>query len=352
MGWRDRDYNQTRFGGGPNSRNPLWFLLMGSIPLGTWLGIRLRVHMSLVLLIAFNLLMAETATGLGIQNALASSIILFSIVLLHEFGHCLTARAVGGSAEEILLWPLGGLASIDTPRRPWPTFAAAAGGPLVNVIICVGIGITLWVLSNFKLNLPLNPLYLFADGRTLPTYLTEYPTLARYLWWTYSLSWSILFFNLLPFFPMDGGRILQAILWPIIGYRKAMNVACIVGMVGAGIMAMVGMVSWNPILVFIAISGFMTCYQMRAMLQAQGEEEWSDESAYESHPHKRLLKPNKSWMKKAARKAAQDRADQAKIDAILDKVHEKGLHSLTWREKRLLKQATERQREQDLVNKY
>lgn len=357
MGWRDRDYNQFNFGQ-RRFTNPLWNILFGSAPLGTWFGIRVRVHASLILLIVLNLLLAGTSGGMGVHNAVASSLILFSIILLHEFGHCFAARSVGGGAEEILLWPLGGLATIDTPHRPWPTFVGAAGGPLVNVIICALSGISLLVLTSFQHSLPLSPTLPFSGGselHTLDPYLAT--TATFYLGWIYSASWMLLVFNLLPIFPMDGGRILQAILWPLVGYHKSMNFACLIGMIGAAIMGAFGLATFAAgglLLVFIAASGFLTCYQMRLALQASSPEEWDHGPDYASSlrdPPQRRRKVKGRWFKWASRKAAKERAEQAKIDAILAKVHDRGLHSLTWWEKRTLKKATERQRQQDLAER-
>src|SRR5690606_38760364 len=100
-------------------------IFLGSLSLGDWFGIHVKVHASLLLLLVFNVLFSGAVGGMGFQNAIISSVILFGIVLLHEFGHCFAARHVGGDAREILLWPLGGLAYVSTPQRPWPTFFAA-----------------------------------------------------------------------------------------------------------------------------------------------------------------------------------------------------------------------------------
>ena len=94
----------------------------------------------LLVFVAFNLLFANGPLGIGIGNAITSSLILFVIVLLHEFGHCFAARHVGGRGDHILLWPLGGLAYVDAPKRPGPTFFTAFGGPFVNIVICALTG--------------------------------------------------------------------------------------------------------------------------------------------------------------------------------------------------------------------
>lgn len=356
MGWHDRDYN--RYGGERGAGSFFRNVLFGSVPLGTWWGIRVRVHASLVLLIGVQLLMASTREGVGIQNALTSSAILFGLVLAHEFGHCTGARMVGGHAEDILLWPLGGLASIETPRRPWPAFVGTVCGPLVNVVVCAGTGLALLALTHFQYRLPMDPLLPFAGGRelsesTLAFYVTSQAT--YYLWWIYSTSWMLLVFNLLPIFPMDGGRMMQEILWPFVGYRRSMNFACITGMVGAVLLAAVGLArlasGGGSLLIFLGVCGFMACYQMRMMLQADGGEDYSEpwEGGGGVYPPKRKVR--KGWFRDASRRAANERAEQAKIDAILTKVHERGLHSLNWWEKRTLRKATEKQRQRDLAER-
>src|SRR5947209_3756477 len=128
MGWQDRSYYRDR---NPGSSNPLMWLVSGSVPLGTWFGISVRMHASMVLFIAITLL-GPGAVG-GWHNAVTSMAILFGVVLLHEFGHCFGSRMVGGQPSQILMHPLGGLAFADCPRRPWPNFVTVLCGPLVNV---------------------------------------------------------------------------------------------------------------------------------------------------------------------------------------------------------------------------
>src|SRR5881394_983634 len=100
MAWQDRPYYRES---GNTSGNPLWWLLTGSAPLGTWFGIRVRMHITLIVYIAGTLIFAGTPGGLGAKNALTSMTILFVSVLLHEFGHCTGARMMGGEANEVLL---------------------------------------------------------------------------------------------------------------------------------------------------------------------------------------------------------------------------------------------------------
>jgi len=102
----------------------------------------------------------------------------------------------------------------------------------------------------------------------------------------------------------------------------------------------------------LAIMGFVTCYQQIQMLKEMGTEYYPESETYDYQEHPRPKKHlRKGWFRVAARKARQEQKEQAKIDAILAKVHDKGLHSLSWWEKRTLRKATERQRQQDLAEK-
>ncbi len=139
---------------------------------------------------------------------------LFGMVLMHEFGHALACRQVGGEAHEIVLWPLGGVAYVSPPPRPGALLWAIAAGPLVNValipvIYLVGHGVD-------ALNLAALP----EDGYRLLGHLSV-------------INYALLIFNLLPIYPLDGGQILRALLWYWLGEARSLKVASILGLVGA-----------------------------------------------------------------------------------------------------------------------
>jgi stage IV sporulation protein FB len=355
MGWQDRDYNRI---GSTRFQNPIWNLLFGSLPLGTWFGIRVRIHATLILLIVGELIFAQTAQGYGIRHTLAHLAVLFGIIVLHEFGHCLGARMMGGEADEVLLWPLGGLAYARPPHRAWPTFVTVAAGPAVNVIICVIAGGALWGMGHFDWRL-INPFISFSGREAVSPetlrWIFVHPG-GMWLFWIFTTSLSLLFFNLLPIFPLDGGQMLQSILWKPLGYRRSMDIACVSGMVGAGVGFLLGLVGVNWMLLALAVSGFITCYQMRRTLQMNAYDEGGEDhdlsAAWDNGAaRKPRRKLKKRWFHAARKRALADQAQQAKIDAILAKVKEKGLHSLSWWEKRTLRKATERQRQQDLAGR-
>src|SRR5687767_785826 len=343
MGFQDRHY--YREGGGAVS-NPLMWLLTGSVPLFTLFGVRVRMHASMILFIGLTLLFSGGPTGIGPKSALVSMAILWISVLLHEFGHIFGARIMGGRGEEILMWPLGGLAFADPPRRPWPSLVTTVCGPLVNLIICVITGVTMIMLSRSAGAIPWFPL-----GAEMNEYLwrsmvtSRSPTLSFYLFWVFLVNYALLMFNLLlVFYPFDGGRIVQELLWFKIGYYKSMMFATAVGMVGACVVAAVGLATMSFMLILIAGFGFYTCYQQRQMLKQAGPDDFEAETlyaaAYEPLTPKRK-QPSRWAARRAEKQQREAREEQASIDAILAKVSAKGMNSLTWFEKRTLKRATE-----------
>jgi Zn-dependent protease len=351
MGWEDRPYYRDRPSSG---RNPLMWLLTGSVPLFTLFGIRVRAHASLLLLIVLVLLFAGDRANAAVR--VQSMSILFLVILLHEFGHCFAARWVGGQADEIMMTPLGGLAMAMAPRRPWATFVTVAGGPLVNVLICLACGAGLYATAGVW---PLGPW----SFRRVVDLDPGWFDVVSYLFWFYTISYGLLLFNLLPVFPLDGGQLLQTFIWKPLGYYRSMMITLNVGLVGSVLMIMTGIATVGTIfggflLVFIGMSCLVNCLQYRQMMRAEGpwgfqEEDSPDYSAslYGSATATRTKRQSRfgRWASARARKRAkEEQAEQAKIDHILAKVSAHGMHSLTWAEKRALHKATERQRRRDL----
>lgn len=348
MAWQDRSYYRES---GRGSGNPLMWLLTGSVPLFTAFGIRVRMHVSLLFLLVINLLMAEAKGGMGWKNALTFDVTAFAIILLHEYGHCFAGRRVGGEAKDVLLWPLGGLAFVDAPNRAWPQFATAAGGPMVNVIICVIAAIGLGIAQQGWPDLPWNPwaLHFYPAGGVW----------AYAFWFVFVISWNLFVFNMmLPIYPMDCWRIVQTSMWFRIGYYRSMMIALMIGMIAAvpaGLWGLLSIGGWYGFaLLIIAGNGFYYCYVMRKMMRAEGPWAFAEEDSVDysaslfnapaEHKHKKL---NKRLLKRAQQREAEELAEQERVDAILAKVSAHGMQSLSWWEKRALHKATERQRKRD-----
>jgi Zn-dependent protease len=137
---------------------------------------------------------------------------LFAIVLLHEFGHALACRSVGGRADLIVLWPLGGVAFVDPPPRPGATLWSLAAGPLVNALLMPILFVCWLVANSAHLQFTMSNCYQFV----------------------YDLCWInliLLCFNLLPIYPLDGGQILRSLLWFIFGRARSLLIASTIGLV-------------------------------------------------------------------------------------------------------------------------
>ena len=175
---------------------------------------------------------------------------LFLIVALHEFGHALACRQAGGTANEIVLWPLGGVAYVKAPPRPGPTLWSLAAGPLVNVV--------------------LTPILLGASflARSLGAFAYA-PNLVQFLAAVAYMNIALLIFNVLPIYPLDGGQIFRSLLWFVFGKARSLYVAVFVGFLGVaalGLLAMRTSSSWTAILAaFVAINCWSGYQQARAL---------------------------------------------------------------------------------------
>lgn len=338
MGFQDRYYYRDAQSSGSG---PVHWLLNGSIPLFTLAGIRVRAHSWLVLFIAVTLLFGTDTYNF--EHRVVSMSMLVLAVLLHEFGHAFMARWVGGSAEEILLTPLGGLALAQAPQRPGPTFLTAVAGILANLLTCGVCAGVLYAINH--ISVPGNPF----SNLLAPSF--EWASVSVYIWYLYVTSYLLILFNLLPILPLDGGQMLQAALWYKIGYGKALLHSASVGLVLAIIGGLYFMLTGQlfPALILLVIC-LPYCIQQRAQVNAAGV--WSFEPEYDTGaatPHaqrRHHLSRLAKW--RARRQIRQEELEQGKIDQILQKVHDQGMNSLSWLEKRTLRRATERQRQREM----
>lgn len=182
----------------------------------------------------------------------AEYLTLFGIVLLHEFGHALACRSVGGSADDIVLWPLGGVAFVKPPPRPGPVLWSIAAGPLVNVAL---VPVTL----AFQM-------IVTASGLG-----TSFPDLEHYADRVLAINLILLAFNAQPIYPLDGGQVLQALLWFVIGRARSLAVASLIGVVGAmgvGLAAVVLQSIWLGLIAIFMASQALTGFQQSRALNS------------------------------------------------------------------------------------
>src|SRR5205823_5828577 len=163
---------------------------------------------------------------------------LFVIVLIHEFGHALACRQVGGVANRIVLWPLGGIAFVNPPPRPGAYLWSIAAGPLVNVALIPIIGLASGIVSQDQISgRPGDAALFFSD--------------LNYI------NFGLLIFNILPIFPLDGGQILRGLLWFPFGPFRSLQIASVVGLIGGALLALLGLLwqsLWTAVLAFFLLS--------------------------------------------------------------------------------------------------
>jgi Zn-dependent protease len=159
---------------------------------------------------------------------------VFAIVLLHEFGHALACRSVGGRAEQIVLWPLGGVAYVDPPARPGATLWSIAAGPLVNVALIPLLGV-LALLSSASVR------------DAAPTDLSSFVREVNII------NVVLLLFNVLPVYPLDGGKILRSLLWFFVGRARSLAATAIIGFVGVGLLGILAIQIQSAWLGFLVV---------------------------------------------------------------------------------------------------
>jgi Zn-dependent protease len=188
---------------------------LSGIPLFKLFGIQVYLHWSW-LVVAFISIQSRSKLYDSLGWNVAEYLSLFMIVLMHEFGHSLACRSVGGRADRILLWPLGGVAFVDPPQRPGAVLWSIVAGPLVNVIL---IPVTYLIAYQY-------------DALRLHGTFTDFQ---RYLQALVIINTGLLVFNMLPIYPLDGGQILRALLWFMVGSAQSLLIATVIGLVGAGL---------------------------------------------------------------------------------------------------------------------
>lgn len=380
--------------------------LSWAIPLFRAFGVQVRVHV-LYFLVTLGLFLREVFREGAYVSPLDVFLfmvpMLFIVILIHEFGHVFGGRHVGGECEEVLIWPLGGLAFVDTPRE-WRahTFTALCG-PLTNIAQCVLAAV---VLLGFGFIPTLNPLdnpYLSAmknyrDGRTYtsqyalrlyepgtatgvnntekvtvvgkPEALAKEAEHAReesgaeralapgWAVWVNRLFWLNLvltLLNFIPAYPLDGGQILQGLVWARSDYRQGTVVACISGFVCAMAMFVVSIVVIEPLVIALSFFVLIACWvKWRQLSEGVGEFGYDTEAGYRgmedddapAKPAKRVGFLRRWLQARAARRLKREhdqrQKDDERMDQLLEKIARK--EPITEEERRFMQRVSERYR--------
>ena len=226
--------------------------MQGTIRLFKFSGIQVYLHFSWFIVAAYQLsqrLNNYSSRIFAVYEYLA----LFAIVLLHEFGHALACRQTGGSANQIVLWPLGGIAFVDPPRRPGAVLWSIAAGPLVNVAL-VPVLELLWIFANHA------------------GWADDAPDTLRLIGMIRFINLALLIFNMLPVYPLDGGQILRALLWFPLGEIRSLQIASAIGLVGGACLAALALKWWSlwiGIMAFFLLSRAIAGWQYAKALVAE-----------------------------------------------------------------------------------
>ncbi len=223
-----------------------------SLNIGKIAGTMVRIHFTFLLFLAWIFIAGYASGGAATAwQSLLFIILVFTCVLAHEFGHILTARAFGVPTPDVTLLPIGGVARLERiPEDPWQEFLIAIAGPAVNVVVAVfliafaGADITgsqAAVVENSSVSL--------VDRLA-------------------AVNLFLVLFNLIPAFPMDGGRVLRALLSIRLGHVRATEVAASIGQVVAFALGFIGLFS-NPMLIFIGIFVYLAATSEAHMVALQ-----------------------------------------------------------------------------------
>lgn len=418
-----------------------------ALPVARLFGVTVKIHI-LYPLIALGLILRAAADKSAAPGAWIEVTILFGmllvIIICHEYGHIFGARYADGDGDQIMIWPLGGLAYVDVPHTPRAHLIAVVAGPLVNLILCaivaIGLGVAGFVAPYKPFQNPLNPQmsnwregaiysrygppamddrdilgraimralnkadkpdraaedlkkqldedrkqpYFVAQEPTGPRGVSWFdvqslgdgklvlknrpdvavrpavlPTWARFACEFHLLSYWLLLFNLLPAFPLDGGRIFQSLLWFRTDYRYATTTAVTVGSVTALVMLVVAFIYNEALVLGLALFMYISCRQQLMILEAGADESglgYDFSQGYTSLERGEPVPPKpkrpnfiQRWLlQRAARRLQRDleqrEQDDARMDVLLEKIAREGKESLTDEERRFLKRVSDQYR--------
>lgn len=224
--------------------------------LGTIAGVEIKVHAAFLLAVVWGAVMWGGGRLSGLAYGALLTLVLFSIVLLHELGHALAARRYGIPVQDIVLLPIGGVARLSRmPEKPTEELVVALAGPAVNGA---------FILLLVPVLLLSNNLHLLSGGLPAVDSLAS-PNPMAFATFLFMVNVSLLLFNLIPAFPLDGGRVLRALLGFKLPFARATGIAAMIGRGLAIILGLYGLLTFNFLLAFVALFIF-------AAAAAEGEE--------------------------------------------------------------------------------
>src|SRR5438094_4824415 len=241
--------------------------MKGAFPIFCLAGIRVYLHFTWFIVAALEVVRFAGRYRNPIWAAF-EYLALFAIVLAHEFGHAFACRQTGGKADTVLLWPLGGIAFVKPPPRPGAYLWSIAAGPLVNVM--------LFPIFTF-----------FAFTLVGLHWKTVHPDFYKFVVTVFFMNGFLLFFNLIPIYPLDGGQIVRGLLWLKFGPIRSLKAASILGFAGAILFALWAIASrsiWLGILAFFIFAQAQVGWRAAQNLALESEEAARSEAALSPPP--------------------------------------------------------------------
>jgi len=329
------------------NREPLGFLNY-AFPVGSLSGVRIFLHWTFPLFLLTYSLIEGGRWGATWGWTVALTFVgLFVIVLLHEFGHVFAGRREGIDAERVTLSPLGGMATLGEETEGGAEIRIAAAGPAVNAAFLL-IFLPVFAIVGIRIGLDyLNPFHFYPT----PTNDGDATFLLQLVYLIHKANLIVLFFNLIPAFPMDGGRILRGILHGRMGQIRSTITVTTVALAAAAVMLIWAVLESMLILAFIAvfvgISAWMTRKRALAIAAEYGGYELygaGQSLQFEAQRSRRETREREKRQKLRERETEQERETEARVDELLEKISEHGLGSLTRREKMFLNKASRRKK--------
>jgi Zn-dependent protease len=236
--------------------------MLRSLRLGRAFGIPLFVHPTFLLIILWALYSTRAHGLFAVAFVVAGVLAVFGCVLLHELGHALMARYFGIRTRDITLYPIGGVARLDRmSEKPHEELCIALAGPAVNVAIAALLTPFL-IMAAFSGAIPdATDLFTSVDGPV--------SFVGGFLLWLWQANVFLVLFNMIPAFPMDGGRVFRAILAGMLGVVRATDIAGRVGLIVAMLLAVLGILAGNPMLVLVSLFVAFVGQQERLMVRYQ-----------------------------------------------------------------------------------
>lgn len=333
-------------------------LLSWNFYLGRWAGVQVRLHVFFVLFIAVALQLGASEGESAFWETVVSLLILLMSVLVHEFGHCVAAARMGGTVDQILLWPLGGLAPVNASHDPQMELCTALAGPLVNASVCLIVAPLLLIEGRGVLEL-FNPL--------VPPMAKHAPTWVDGVAWVFWINSLLFQVNCLPASPMDMGRVVRALLCMQNDYRHGIVMAARWAQATAVILwfiagwlaysspqysfAVLPLVLLGVLLFFGAKQEAERVYDPEADDAPFGYDFSQGYTSLEKAAQPRKLSQGmiRKWLadrrqERLRRQQLLEADEERRADAVLAKLHQDGPHALSEEDRSLLNRVSARYR--------